>query len=230
MEIDLSKCENTLFKIYVKSILSIPLNVLVTKYGSGIKNTLIKISLPQDWNLLRSYKLMAGIYIFVNGKNSYLGSSQNLFNRCFVKHKNKAFTNTSKHTKFYSNVVKNTWDAFTLFILELIPNHIELFVKLNPNYILNLNENKVLKLLNLYELTIVEQIYMDIIQPTFNNNLFANWSTYNKGAKGFIRDLIFNNKLYLYFLNISFNKSTIELHKKNITDKKFSDITKKKYL
>jgi len=51
---------------------------------------------------------MAGIYIFVNGKNSYLGSSQNLFNRCFVKHKNKAFTNTSKHTKFYSNVVKNT--------------------------------------------------------------------------------------------------------------------------
>lgn len=135
MEIDLSKCENTLFKIYVKSILSIPLNVLVTKYGSGIKNPLIKLSLPQDWNLLRSYKLMAGIYIFVIGKNSYLGSSQNLFNRCFVEHKNKAFTNTSKHTKFYSNVVKNTWDAFTLFILELIPNHIELFVKLNPNYI-----------------------------------------------------------------------------------------------
>jgi hypothetical protein len=36
---------------------------------------------------------------------------------------------------------------------------------------------------------------MDIIQPTLNNNLFANWSTYNKGAKGFTRDLISNNKL-----------------------------------
>jgi len=48
LEIDLSKYENTLFKIYVKSILAIPLNVLVTKYGSGIKNPLIKISLPQD--------------------------------------------------------------------------------------------------------------------------------------------------------------------------------------
>ena len=43
----------------------------------SLKYPLIKINLPQDWNLLRSYKLMAGIYIFVNGKNSYLGSSQN---------------------------------------------------------------------------------------------------------------------------------------------------------
>jgi len=117
LEIDLSKCDNTFLKTYIQSILSIPLNVLVTKYGSGIKNPLIKINLPQDWNLLRSYKL-----------------------------------------------------------------------------------------------TIVEQIYMDIIQPTLNNNLFANWSIYNKGATGFTRDLISNNKLS--FLNRSFNKSTIELHKK----------------
>ena len=73
-----------------------------------------------------------------------------------------------------------------------------------------------------------EQIYMDLIQPTLNNNLFANWSTYNKGATGYIRSEIANSKLSLSFLNRSFNKSTLELHKQNRTGKKLSDITKKK--
>jgi hypothetical protein len=79
----------------------------------------------------------------------------------------------SKHTRFYNNVVKNTWNAFTLYILELIPNHIELFVKLNLYYVLNFNEYKLLSLLNLYEITIAEQIYMDLIQPTLNNNFIC---------------------------------------------------------
>jgi hypothetical protein len=69
---------------------------------------------------------------------------------------------------------------------------------------------------------------MDLIQPTLNNNLFANWSTYNKGATGYIRSEIANSKLSLSFLNRSFNKSTLELHKQNRTGKKLSDITKKK--
>lgn len=228
MAITLTKCDNPLLKIYIQSILSIPLNVVATKYGNGIKNPLIKINLPEEWHLLRKYKLIAGIYLFVNDINSYLGSSKNLFNRCFVEHKNKAFTNTSKHKKFYNNVVKNTWNDFTLYILELIPNHIELFINLNPYYVLNFNEYKLLSLLNLYEITIAEQIYMDLIQPTLNNNLFANWSTYNKGAKGYIRSEMANNKLSLSFLNRSFNKSTLELHKLNRTGKKLSNITKKK--
>ena len=157
MEITLIKCDNPLLKTYIQSILSIPLNVVATKYGNGIKNPLIKINLPEEWYLLRKYKLIAGIYLFINGIDSYLGSSQNLFNslrgRCFIEHKNKAFTNTSKHKKFYSNVVKNSWNAFTLYILDSIPNHIEIFVKLNPYYVLNFNEYKLLSLLNLHEIT-----------------------------------------------------------------------------
>jgi len=102
MEITLTKCDNLSLKIYVQSILSIPLNVISAKYGSGIKkNPIIKINLnlPEEWQNLHKYKFIAGIYLFVNGKNSYLGSSKNLFNRCFVEHKNKAFTNTSKQKK-----------------------------------------------------------------------------------------------------------------------------------
>jgi hypothetical protein len=45
-------------------------------------------------------------------------------------------------------------------------------------------------------------------------------STYNKGSKGYIRSEIANSKLYLSFLNRSFNKSTLELHKKNRIGKK----------
>jgi hypothetical protein len=46
MEITLIKCDNPLLKTYIQSILSIPLNVVATKYGNGIKNPLIKINLP----------------------------------------------------------------------------------------------------------------------------------------------------------------------------------------
>jgi hypothetical protein len=46
MAITLTKCDNPLLKIYIQSILSIPLNVVATKYGNGIKNPLIKINLP----------------------------------------------------------------------------------------------------------------------------------------------------------------------------------------
>lgn len=61
-------------------------------------------------------------------------------------------------------------NIFTLYILELTPNHLELFVKLNPNYVLNYDEYLILILLNLYELTIAEQVYIDTIKPTLNEN------------------------------------------------------------
>lgn len=38
METTLTKCDNSSLKIYIQSILSISLNVVATKYGSGIKN------------------------------------------------------------------------------------------------------------------------------------------------------------------------------------------------
>jgi hypothetical protein len=61
-----------------------------------------------------------------------------------------------------------------LYILELTPKHVELFVKLNPFYVLNLNEYEILKLLAIYELTIAEQVYLDKIKPNLNKNIYAN--------------------------------------------------------
>lgn len=123
---------------------------------------------------------LGGIYLFSSGENSYLGSSKDLFKRCFTQHKNNAFTQTSKHSKFYNNVVTNSsclWrgrSIFTLYILDLTPNHIEIFAKLNPNHIITKTEYNYLQDLTLYELTIAEQIYMDIIQPSLNSNIYAN--------------------------------------------------------
>ena len=56
----------------------------------------------------RTYKGVPGIYLFSSDDNSYLGSSKNLFTRCFTQHKNNAFTQISKHSKFYNNVVTNS--------------------------------------------------------------------------------------------------------------------------
>lgn len=159
---------------------------------------------------------------------SYLGSTKDLYIRCFKQHKNNAFTKTSKHKKFYNYVVKNTWSAFTLNILDLTPNHIELFSKMNPNYILTMKEYNILLDLTLYELTIAEQVYMDIIQPSLNGSVYAYWSSYNSGSKGFVRSEESKIDLSLSLINRSYNQSTIELHRNNRTGIKVSTDTKKK--
>ena len=56
----------------------------------------------------------------------------------------------------------------------------------------------------------------------------ANWSSYNKGAKGYKRDEESNIKLSLSFLKRPFNQSTIDLHIKNRTNKKHSEEIKRK--
>jgi len=70
-------------------------------------------------------------------------------------------------------------------------------------------------LLNLYELTIAEnlQVYIDTIKPTLNESIYANWSSYNKGSTGYIKSKTSNDKLSMSFLNRTFDKSTIELHR-----------------
>lgn len=228
LEISLYECKNTTIKSYVQSILLSSAEDVAKKYGLGIETPLKKINLPEEWSLLRQYLNIAGIYLFVNGKDSYLGSSKDLFRRCFIEHKNKSITSTSKHRKFYNNVVTNSWNLFTLYILELTPNHLELFVKLNPNYVLNFDEYLILILLNLYELTIAEQVYIDTIKPTLNGSLYANWSSYNKGSTGYIKSKTSNDKLSMSFLNRTFDDSTIELHRKNRTGKFLSVETRQK--
>ena len=55
--------------------------------------------------------------------------------------------------------------AFTLSILENTPNHIELFAKLNLNYVSTKDEYDFLLDFSLYKLTIAEQVYIDAIVP-----------------------------------------------------------------
>lgn len=50
---------------------------------------------------------------------------------------------------------------------------------------------------------------------------YANWSTYNTGAKGYIRKEDSNIKLYFSFFNKSYSQATIESHRKNRKGKKF---------
>lgn len=83
-------------------------------------------------------------------------------------------------------------------------------------------------LLSVYELTIAEQIYINIIQPSLNNNLFANWSTKNKGSKGYIKTDKSKESISLSLLNRTYSLETVELHRKNNTAKKLTAETKKK--
>lgn len=228
LELYLCECKNPLLILYIKSVLLLSLDEIASKYGKSVSTPIAKFILPKEWSSLRNYKDLPGIYQFCNGKDSYLGSSKDLFTRCFKQHKNNAFTKTSRHKKFYNNVVKNTWSAFTFSIIDLTPNHIELFAKLNPNHVLTKDEYDSLLDLTLYELTIAEQAYMDAIQPTLNGSFYANWSSYNIGAKGYIRDEESNQDLSLSFLNRSFNQTTIELHRKIKTGTKVSEETRRK--
>lgn len=110
---------------------------------------------------------------------------------------------------------------------QLTPNHVELFIKLN-NHILSKKEYEALLDLTLYELTIAEQTYLDAIRPSLNSSLYANWSSYNTGPLGYIRDEEANLNLSLKFLNRSFNQATKDLHKKIRQGKKISEEIKQK--
>lgn len=83
-------------------------------------------------------------------------------------------------------------------------------------------------LLNLYELTIAEQVYIDTIKPTLNESIYVNWSSYNKVSTAYIKSKTSNDKLSMSFLNRTFDKSTIELHRKTRTGKFLSVETKQK--
>ena len=70
----------------------------------------------------------------------------------------------------------------------MTPNHVELFAKLNPNHFLTKEEYYFLLDLTLYELTLAEQVNIDEIKTSLNGSFYANWSSYNIGYSGYIRD------------------------------------------
>jgi hypothetical protein len=194
----------------------------------NVKKNIANIDLSFSWDLLRDFKKVPGIYQFTLGTESYIGSTKDIYNRCFIQHKNRAFTSQNKHKKFYSLVEKNGWNKFTLSILRVTHNHVTNFAENFPNYVLTDKDLKILHLLTSYELTVIEQIYLENLNPTLNSSLLANWSSYNIGSKGYIRTSESNEKLSLAFLNRRYSLGTKELHIKNNTGKILSSLTKSK--
>ncbi len=212
----------------LKRILNIQKEIEQNTQTNKLNKNITKIDLSQSWDLLKNFKKVPGIYQFLLGSDSYIGSTKDIYNRCFIQHKNRAFTAQNRHKKFYSLVVNNGWSKFTLNILNLTPNHINVFSEKFPNDILTAKDLQILQYLNYYELTLTEQIYLDLFKPSLNTSLLDNWSTYNIGSKGYIRTKKANENLSLAFLNRSFTFGTKELHRKNNSGKILSELTKAK--
>jgi group I intron endonuclease len=166
--------------------------------------------------------------LFVSGSDSYIGSTNDLYRRCFIQHKNNAYAKTKKHKLFYNKVVKKGWDLFTLNILYLIPKHLHIFTEKYLDYILTNEDIQILRDLTNYELTIAEQLQLDFYKPNLNISLLANYSSYNIGSLGYVRTEEMNSRLSLSYLNRSYSPMTKLMHRKNNLGKKLSDLTKDK--
>jgi len=223
----------TKLETYVNSVINIPLEEFLIKYNPSknhyIKSSSLSKSLNK-WSFLKEFKLVPGIYQFelIKGFESYIGSTKDLYKRCYTQHRTQAITYTNKHKLFYNKVRLQGWDSFNLKILYLIPNHVYLFAEKNPNYFITEKDLLILTDLISYELTIAEQLQLDYKKPNLNSSLFANWSSYNTGATGYIRSDELNDELSLSFLNRTFSEYTKNLHRKNNTGKILSDTTKLK--
>lgn len=162
------------------------------------------------------------------GVDTYLGSTKNIYQRCYIQHKNHAFINTKKHLLFYNKVVQNGWESFQFSILAIIPDYCAEFSKIYPEYEISKKDMLILSDLISLELTIAEQIYLNYYKPNLNSSKLANWSTYNKGFTGYIRSNEMNDTTSLQLLNRNYNEYTKELHRKNNTGKIFDLITREK--
>jgi len=103
--------------------------------------------------------------------------------------------------------------------MAILPNHIINFNIEHKEVILTPFDLKLLKLLNLYHLTLVEQFFMDQLPNDLNISEFANAAINNTGSTGIIRSEDFKNNLSLSFLGRKYNNATRELHsnfKKNM--------------
>ena len=92
---------------------------------------------------------------------------KNIYNRCYIQHKNQAFTHTNKHKLFYNKVVKFGWDKFIFNIICIITNHVNNFSEKYPHYILTDIDKLILEDLTNYELTVAEQLNLNYYKPSF---------------------------------------------------------------
>lgn len=143
---------------YIKIYLDRPLDYYLSKYDPEIF-PIYNLSLKQGWKSLEKYKNIPGIYkftaLFLNDStDTYIGSTKNIYQRCYIQHKNHAFVNTKKHYLFYNKVVQNGWESFQLSILTIIPDYCIEFAKIYPEYIISKKDILILSDLVSLELTI----------------------------------------------------------------------------
>nr|YP_009912216.1 hypothetical protein [Phallus echinovolvatus]QLD96652.1 hypothetical protein [Phallus echinovolvatus] len=105
---------NTKLETYVNSVINIPLEEFLLKYDPSnnhcIKSSLLSKS-PNKWSFLKEFKLVPGIYQFelIKGFDSYIGSTKDLYKRCYTQHRTQAITHTNKHKLFYNKVISQGW-------------------------------------------------------------------------------------------------------------------------
>jgi hypothetical protein len=87
-------------------------------------------------------------------------------------------------------------------------------------------EVELLKELNKYHLTLLEQFYLDNIDPSLNLQPLANASSWNLGATGHQRDDDFRTNLSNLHMGRQFTDSTKELWRSQMTGYKLSQETR----
>ena len=112
--------------------------------------------------------------------------------------------------------------------MALVPNHVAAFALANPGSTLTMDEQELLTDLSLYHLTIVEQFFMGVLNPSLNTEKLANASSYNLGATGMVRSDAVRETVSLSHLGLSYSEATINLHRDNMLGTTRSDSTRLK--
>ena len=85
-----------------------------------------------------------------------------------------------------------------------------------------------LDILDRYIVTIVEQAFMDTLDPSLNMAPYSNASFPNLGATGMVRDEVFKDLVSLSHQGRIYHPTTVELHRVNGTGRKMSPETRAK--
>lgn len=216
---------------YIKSILDLSYDKLKKEYfdNNGRLIPLTSRLLPEGFFALNKFKNVQGIYQFVRSSGeAYIGMSTNLWRRLFVTHKNRPGKESMKHSLFYNLVRRLGWSKFHLNILCVLPDHLNIFKNNYKSEALNDEELRILALLNKYHLTLLEQFFLDTLEPKLNTERLANASSKNKGRTGVVRDENFRNIASNNFIGRKYDKTTNNLHRQNQSGKVLSEEIRRK--
>ena len=227
----LSLSNNPLLIHYINSILNLNYKDLMKIYlnSNNSFKTLFAEDLPNGFPLLKDFKNIPGIYYFLSKEGqSYLGSTQNLWRRIVMEHKTRPFNKQlrKRHSLFYNHVFKHGWTSYHLFILALIPDHLATFILISPGISLTKEEQILLETFTFYHLTLVEQFFIDHLNPSLNGDPFANFSSSNIGATGVIRSKEFREYISLLHIGRTYHQITKDLHRSNRLGIKLKEETK----